>query len=230
MLIGLFPLFGVWLSISELENRDFATVFFVIGIILNFNRPLTYIRSRMSDVIGTIRLRKLSHSYVSTIEEQKEQAERELYEQKRKVEDDLRRQKAEAEQDIQRQRREAEEAIKREAENLKRQAERDYQEYREWRQQQAKNKQQEEPSKRSSQSNTSDDVWHLDPLDFADACTILGLSQGKLLKEYEKAHKKLMHKYHADKLRHLSDEERREKEEKAKILNVAIMTIRKKLR
>lgn len=220
ILLGLFPLFGVWVTISGLENKYFAIVFFVIGMILNFNRPLTYVRSRISDVVGTIRLRKLSNDYASNIEAQKQQAERDLYEQKRQVEEELRRQKKEAEQDLQRQRREAEEAIKREAENLRKERER-------YKREQSNNQNQANSEQSSSsQSNKQ----HLNPLVFVDACEILGLGQGKTLKEYKAAYLKLMKLYHSDKLAGLSDELRKQEEEKAKALNVAWGTVKKKLK
>ncbi|WP_125782561.1 J domain-containing protein [Pseudoalteromonas rubra] len=220
MLIGLFPLYGMWIGISELDNKYFATVFFVIGMVLNFNRPLTYVRSRISDVVGTIRLRKLSNDYASNIEAQKQQAERDLYEQKRKVEEELKRQKKEAERDLQRQRQEAEEAIKREAENLRKEQER-------YRREQSRNQKQADSEQSSSAHSSSP---HLNPLVFADACEILGLSQGKSLKEYKAAYLRLMKLYHSDKLAGLSDELRKQEEEKAKALNVAWDTVKKKLK
>ncbi|MEQ3530178.1 hypothetical protein [Pseudoalteromonas sp. XMcav11-Q] len=222
MLIGLFPLYGMWIGISELDNKYFATVFFVIGMILNFNRPLTYARSRISDVVGTIRLRKLSNDYASNIEAQKQQAERDLYEQKRQVEEELKRQKKEAEQDLQRQRREAEEAIKREAENLRKERERYEREQ--------SNNQNQANSNQSSSSQSSNNERHLNPLVFVDACEILGLGQGKTLKEYKAAYLKLMKLYHSDKLAGLSDELRKQEEEKAKALNLAWGTVKKKLK
>ncbi|MCG7549040.1 J domain-containing protein [Pseudoalteromonas sp. Of7M-16] len=220
ILIGLFPLFGVWVTISGLENKTFASIFFIIGMVLNFNRPLSYVRTRISDVAGTIRLRKLSNDYASNIEAQKQQAERELYEQKRKIEEEIKRQKKEAEQELQRQRQEAEESIKREAENLRKERER-YERKQSNNQNQANSEQSS-----SSQSNKQ----HLNPLVFADACEILGLGQGKTLKEYKAAYLKLMKLYHSDKLAGLSDELRKQEEEKAKALNVAWATVKKKLK
>lgn len=222
MLIGLFPLVGVWIIVSELENRNFATVFFVIGIILNFNRPLTFIRMRLSDVIGTVRLRKLSSAYTSNIEEQKRQAQRELYEQKRQVEEELRNQKYQAEQDIQRQRREAEEAIKREAENLRKERERYSREQ--------SNNQNQANSNQSSSSQSSSNNRHLNPLVFADACEILGLGQGESLKQYKAAYLKLMKLYHSDRLAGLNEKLKKQEEEKAKALNMAWGTVKKKLK
>lgn len=80
----------------------------------------------------------------------------------------------------------------------------------------------------SSQSNQ--DSRHLNPLVFSDACEILGLSQGKTLKEYKVAYLKLMKLYHSDKLAGLPDDLRKQEEEKAKVLNMAMDTIKKKLR
>lgn len=222
MLFGGFFLLMISPVILELENRDFITTCLAIGGILNFNRPLTYIRNVISSSFGTLRLRKLSAGYVSNLEEQKQEFERDLYEQKRQVEEELRNQKYQAEQDIQRQRREAEEALKREAENLKKERER----YSQGQQ----NNQSQSHSHQSSNSKSSDDNRYLNPLIFADACKILGLSQGKTLKEYKAAYLKLMKLYHSDKLAGLPDELRKQEEEKAKTLNVAWGTIKKKLK
>lgn len=108
MLLGGFFLLFMSPAFIELDN-DYYTVCFVFGAILNFSRPVTYIR----DLFGSFSLRRAGANYVANIEEQKQQAESELYAQKHQVEEDLRRQKQEAEQDIQRQRREVEEEIRR---------------------------------------------------------------------------------------------------------------------
>jgi len=204
-------------------DNDYYMACFVIGGLLNFNRPVTYIRSLLSDFFGTLSLRRAGASYVANIEEQKQQAEDELYNQKHQVEEALRRQKQEAEEDIQRQRREAEEAIRREAENLRRERER-YQ-------QSGNNSQSNHSQNKNQQSNYSaSGNKQLNPLIFADACEIMGLSQGKTLKEYQRAYHKLVKLYHSDSLSGLSDELKKQEEEKAKTLNVAMNTIKKKLK
>ena len=202
----------------EMDN-DYYMACFVFGAILNFSRPVSYVR----DLFGTLSLRRAGAGYVANIEEQKQQAEAELYSQKHQVEEDLRRQKQEAEQDIQRQRREAEEAIKREAENVRRERE----QY-----QQSSNRSQSGHSQYNNQQSHSStsDKKHLNPLVFADACEIMGLSQGKTLKEYKIAYHKLIKLYHSDGLSGLSDELKKQEEEKAKTLNVAMNTIKKKLK
>lgn len=201
----------------EMDN-DYYMACFVLGAILNFSRPVSYVR----DLFGTLRLRRVGANYVANIEEQKQQAEDELYSQKHQVEEELKRQKHEAEQDIQRQRREAEEAIRREVENLRRERE----QY-----QQSSNRSQSNHSQNNNQQSHSStsDKKHLNPLVFADACEIMGLSQGKTLKEYKRAYLQLMKLYHSDKLSGLSDELRKQEEERAKTLNVAMSTIKKKL-
>lgn len=212
----------------EMDN-NYYTACFVLGGLLNFNRPVTYARN----LLGSLSLRRVGASYVENIEEQKQQAEAELYSQKNQVEEELRRQKQDAEQDIQRQRREAEDAIKRETENLRREKER-YS-----RQQKEDNQRQQNNNQKSNQNNESDNQssnsqtnnkLHLNPLIFADACEILGLSQDKTLKEYKRAYMKLMKLYHSDRLAGLSAELRNQEEEKAKTLNVAMGTIKKKFR
>ena len=230
MLLGGFFLLFMSPVVLQLENRDFITTCLVIGGILNFNRPLTYVRNVISNSFATLRLRKLSAGYVSNLEEQKQEFERDLYEQKRQVEDELKRQKSEAEQDIQRQRHEAEEVIKREAENLKAERERYSQEQQNNQRRQQKQNQQQSNSQQSSNSQSSDNNRYLNPLIFEDACKILGLNQGKTLKEYKAAYLKLMKLYHSDKLSGLPDELRKQEEEKAKTLNVAWGTIKKKLK
>jgi flagellar biosynthesis GTPase FlhF len=202
----------------EMDN-DYYMACFVFGAILNFSRPVSYVR----DLFGTLSLRRAGAGYVANIEEQKQQAEADLYSQKHQVEEDLRRQKQEAEQDIQRQRREAEEAIRREAESLRRE--------RKKYQQSSDNSQGSQSRNNSQESNSStNDKRHLNPLVFADACEIMGLGQGKTLKEYKRAHHKLISQSHSDKLAGLSEELKKQEEEKAKTLNVAMGTIKKKLR
>lgn len=213
MLLGGFFLLCMSPAFMELDN-DYYTACFVFGAILNFSRPVTYVR----DLFSSLSLRRVGAGYTANIEEQKQQAENDLYSQKKNVEDELRRQKYEAEQDIQRQRREAEEAIKRQAENLRREQER-YQ----------NSRNQSENNSRQS-SSTSNDKKHLNPLVFADACEILGLTQDKTLKEYKRAYLQLMKLYHSDKLAGLSDELRKQEEEKTKTLNVAIDTIKKRFK
>ncbi|MGL1959452.1 MAG: hypothetical protein OCD00_19405 [Colwellia sp.] len=218
MIIGFIFIAVTSPAFIEMDN-DYYTACFVFGAILNFSRPVSYIR----DLFSTLSLRRAGASYVSSIEEQKQQAEDELYSQKHQVEEELRRKKQEAEQDIQRQRREAEEAIRREADNLRRERER---------YQQSSNNSQGSDSQNNNQQSYSsgNDKKHLNPLVFADACEIMGLSQGKTLKEYKRAYFQLMKLYHSDKLAGLSDELRKQEEEKAKALNVAMDTIKKKLR
>lgn len=218
MIIGFIFIAVTAPAFIQMDN-DYYMACFVFGAILNFSRPVSYAR----DLFGTLSLRRAGAGYVANIEEQKQQAEAELYSQKHQVEEDLRRQKQEAEQDIQRQRREAEEAIRQEADNLRRERER---------YQQSSNSSQNSQSQNNSQQSyySTDDKKHLNPLVFADACEIMGLSQGKTLKEYKRAYLQLMKLYHSDKLAGLSDELRRQEEEKAKTLNVAMNTIKKKLR
>ncbi len=217
MIIG-FILIGITAPAFIEMNNDFYMTCFVVGGLLNFNRPVTYVRSLLSDFFGSLSLRRAGAGYIENIEIQKQQAEAELYSQKHQVEEDLKRQKYEAEQDIQRQRREAEEAIKREAENLRRERE------------------QYQQSSNNSQGNSQQSNYsasgnkHLNPLVFADACEIMGLSQGKTLKEYKRAYFQLMKLYHSDRLSGLNDELRKQEEEKSKALNVAMDTIKKKLR
>jgi hypothetical protein len=213
MIIGFIFIAVTAPAFIEMDN-NYYTACFVVGGLLNFSRPVSYVR----DLFGTLSLRRAGAGYVANIEEQKQQAEAELYSQKHQVEEELRRQKQEAEQDIQRQRREAEEAIRREAENLRRERERHQ-----------KNSNNSQSSNQHSYSST-DDKKHLNPLVFADACEIMGLGQGKTLKEYKRAHHKLISQSHSDKLAGLSEELKKQEEEKAKTLNVAMGTIKKKLR
>jgi hypothetical protein len=217
MIIG-FILIGITAPAFIEMNNDFYMACFVIGGLLNFNRPVTYIRSLLSDFFGTLSLRRAGAGYIEKIEIQKQQAEEELARQKREIEEEIRRQKREAEQDLKRQQREAEEAIKREAENLRRE--------REMYQQSSNNSQDNSQQSNNSASGNK----HLNPLVFADACEIMGLSQGKTLKEYKTAYHKLIKLYHSDGLSGLSDELKKQEEEKAKALNVAMNTIKKKLK
>lgn len=208
----------------EMDN-NYYTACFVLGGLLNFNRPVTYARN----LLGSLSLRRVGARYVENIEEQKQQAEAELYSQKSKVEEELWRQKQDAEQDIQRQRREAEDAIKRETENLRREKERYSRQQKEDNQRQQNNNQKNNQNNKSSNSQ-SNNKRHLNPLIFADACEILGLGQDKTLKEFKRAYIKLMKLYHSDRLAGLSAELRNQEEEKAKTLNVAMGTIKKKFR
>lgn len=218
MIIGFIFIAVTAPAFIQMDN-DYYMVCFVFGAILNFSRPVSYVR----DLVGSLSLRRAGAGYVANIEEQKQQAEAELYSQKHQVEEELRRQKQEAEQDIQRQRREAEQAIKREAENLRREREK---------YQQSSNSSQSNYSQNNrQQSNSStDDKKHLNPLVFADACEIMELNQGKTLREYKAAYRKLIKIHHGDSLSGLSDELKKQEEEKAKTLNVAMNTIKKKLR
>jgi len=215
MIIGFIFMAVIASALIELNN-DYYTGCFIFGAILNFSRPVTFIR----DLLSNFSLRRSGANYVANIEAQKLQAEDELYSQKHQVEEELRRQKHEAEQDIERQRRDAEEAIKRQAENLRREQDR-YQ----------RSKSESENNNQQSQSSSSKgNQEHLNPLVFADACKILGLSQYKTLKEYKRAYLQLMKLYHSDKLAGLSDELRKQEEEKTKALNVAINTIKKRFK
>ncbi len=226
MLIGFVILAGMTPAFIELNN-NYYTICFVIGAILNFNRPLTYIRSLFNDLLNTLSLRRLSTNYAENIDQQKQQAEQDLYTQKRQVEEELKRQKYEAEQDIERQRREAEEAIRREAENLKREQERARKNNQSY---SSENKgKQSQNSQQSSGSHSSTNQRHLNPRIFADACEILGMGQGNTLKEYKRAYKELISQYHSDKLSGLSEELKKQEEEKAKMLNMAMATIKKKM-
>lgn len=216
VLIGLIVCYAIWITLQELDDQYLIVFYLLFGAILNFSQPITRTRLFLADIFGVFNLRGLRARYSSDIEMQKQQAEQELYTQKRKVEDELKRQKYEAEMDIQRQRREAEEAIKRQAENLKRE------------QQRYSNRQRQ--TNNSNQNSDTSDFMHLNPLVFADACEILGLGQGCSLKQYKERYLKLMKMYHADKLSGLSEELRKQEEEKAKTLNMAMNTIKKKLR
>ena len=207
MILGIFILLGLAPALVEFDNT-YYTICFVLGAVLNFKQPLTYSLAFINDLFSSFQLKQARAGYSENIEEQKQQAEHELYRQKQQVEEELKRQKYEAEQDIARQRREAEETIKRQAENLKREKEK-YQK-----------------SRNNSYENTKE---HLNPLVFSDACKILGLPQGKTLKEYKKAYLQKMKLYHADRLAGLSDELRKQEEEKAKVLNMAMGTVRKNI-
>jgi len=217
MLLGLFFIAGISPVFMELNN-NYYTGCFVFGAVLNFTRPVTFIRSLLSNLFGAFRFRRANSGYSQNIEQQIRQAEDELYNQKRQVEEELKRQKHDAEQDIQRQRREAEEAIKREAENLRKERAKH---------QQSSSNQQNQNNGQSSSSNNKN---HLNPRVFADACEILEMGLGNTLPEYKKAWKKLMSLYHSDKLAGLSDELRKQEEEKAKLVNAAWDTVKKKLK
>jgi len=226
MLFGFFIIAMLYPIFIDLNN-DFYIACFVIGGLLNLNRPVTYIRSLFSDFFGLFNLRCAGAGYVENIEIQKQQAEEELARQKREIEEDIRRQKRDAEQDLKRQHQEVEEALKRETENLRRERER-YQQNNS-----SSNSSQSSHSQNNSQqsnNNSASGKKHLNPLIFSDACEIMGLSQGKTLKEYKRAYHKLIKLYHSDGLSGLSDELKKQEEEKAKTLNVAMNTIKKKLK
>lgn len=221
MILAIAPVF------LQMEQRDFATAFFVIGFILNFNRPVTKVRYWISDLFGTLSFRRVRAGYVADIEQQKEQAEAELYRQKQEVEEELRRQKQQAEQDIERQRRDAEEAIRREAENLKREQER----ARSNRNNSQNNSRQESSQDRQNQNQyNSSDSGHLNPKYFPDACEILGKGEGCILKEYKIAYMQLIKLYHPDKISGLSGSRKAQAENEAKLINAAWDTIKKKLK
>ena len=222
MVFGAIIILSFYPAFMQMEHRDLATICFVIGIILNFGRPVTAVRNWFGDLFNTFSLRKARTGYVNDIEQQKEQAEEDLYSQKRDVEAELKRQKYEAEQDIARQRREAEEEIKRQAEELHR------------KQRQYQNEQHQQSSQNdsgsSSSSNSSGGTAHLTPSIFADACEILGMGQGCGVKEYKAAYKKLINLYHPDRVSGLSGSRKTQAENEAKQINAAWNTIRKKLR
>ena len=202
MIIGFIALFSFSTGLIEVDNT-FYTACFIFGAALHFIRPISYVHN----LLQSLNLKRFAPAYSPNLAQQKKKYEEELYKQKQQVEEELRRQKREAEEDIERQRKEAEDKIKREAENLRRE---------------------KEKHKQSHQSK--DENRHLNPLVFSDACEILGMAQGKTLKEYRAAYKKLVSQYHADKLTGLSEDLIKQEEEKAKTLNIAIDTIKKKLR
>ena len=214
ILLGAFVLFfAVAPVMLQLDNRNFATVFFILGAILNFKRPISSVMDYISGVFGTLKLRKLNESYINDLHTQKAQVEQELHEQKRQFEEDIRRQKAQAEEQLRRQ----EEDLKRKQEQFDRK-------------QRQKNQGSSYQQSQRADSPSEKDKWHLNPLVFEEACEILGLSAGKTLLEYKRAYKALVSKYHADKLSGLSEALKKQEEEKIKILNVAMTTIKKKLR
>lgn len=223
MILAIAPVF------LQMEQRDFATAFFVIGFILNFNRPVTKIRYWISDLFGTLSFRRERAGYVADIEQQKEQAEAELYRQKQEVEDELRRQKQQAEQDIERQRREAEEAIRREAENLKREQERARSNSKNNQNNQNDSRQESSQDRQNQNQSNSSDSGHLNPKYFPDACEILGKGQGCTKKEYKVAYMQLIKLYHPDKIAGLSGSRKAQAENEAKLINAAWDTIKKKL-
>lgn len=93
MVFGAIIILSFYPVFMQMEYRDAATVCFVVGIILNFERPITRFKYWVSDLFGTLSFRRARAGYVADIEQQKEQAEAELYRQKQEVEDELRRQK-----------------------------------------------------------------------------------------------------------------------------------------
>ena len=178
VILGGFILIGIAPVFLQMEQRDFATAFFIIGFILNFERPVTKVKYWISDLFGSISFKRAKAGYVADIAQQKDKAEAELYRQKQQVEEELRQQKYQAEQDIERQRRAAEDDIRRQAENLKREQEK------------ASSSQQSNDQSYSRQGNSQSrqqSQRHLNPQIFAEACEILGLSQGKTLLEYKRA-------------------------------------------
>jgi DnaJ-domain-containing protein 1 len=239
--IGLLFLLAISPIFTESENEYITYAVFGFGVILNFNQPVTRLRYWLSDFGNLISLRRLATNYSNNIEQQKAEAEAELYRQKREIEEDIRRQKRQAEEEINRQRREAEEANRREAENLKREQERAEKQRRDEqrrsqqgnsqsRQSNSQNRHSSSGNSQSSQSSNRDSS-HLDPTSFANACEIMGKGQGCQLAEYKAAYKKLVNQNHPDKVfaRTGSKAEKEKAEKKTKQLNVAWETIKKKL-
>lgn len=221
MLIGAILALGTSSAFLELEYPNAALGCFVFGAILNFDRPVTKAKYWLADLLGAISFRKAREGYVNEIEEQKAQAEAELYRQKQQVEEELRQQKRQAEEDLARQKREAEEELRRQAENFRREQERAN------KNQQSQNQGRQDNGQNSRQNQRSE---YLNPRVFADACEILGMPQGKTLAEYKKAWRKLMSMYHSDKLAGLSEDLQKQEEEKAKLINAAWETIKKKFK
>jgi len=226
MVFGAIIILSFYPVFMQMEYRDLATACFVVGIILNFERPVTKFKYWISDLFGTLSFRRARAGYVEDIEQQKEQAEAELYRQKQQVEEELKRQKYEAEQDIDRQRRAAEEEIRRQAENLKREQER----ARANQQNNQSNNRQENTNGRQSSSSSNTDSEHLNPQYFPDACEILGKGQGCSKKEYKVAYMQLIKLYHPDKISGLSGSRKTQAENEAKQINSAWDTIKKKLK
>ncbi|WP_426359680.1 hypothetical protein ACPUVO_05495 [Pseudocolwellia sp. HL-MZ19] len=239
--IGLLFLLFMYPVFIESENEYVTYAIFGFGVILNFNQPVSRLRSWFADLMNLISLRRFSASYANDIGQQKEQAEADLYRQKQEIEEEIRRQKRQAEQDIERQRREAEEAIRRESENLKREQERAEKQRRDEKrrsqQSNSQSRQSNTQNRHSSSGNSQNsqssnrDSSHLDPTSFANACEIMGKGQGCQLAEYKAAYKKLVNQNHPDKVfsRTGSKAEKEKAEQKTKQLNVAWETIKKKL-
>ncbi|MBA6397606.1 DnaJ domain-containing protein [Colwellia sp. BRX10-4] len=229
VILGGFILIGIAPVFLQMEQRDFATAFFIVGFILNFERPVTKVKYWISDLFGSISFKRAKAGYVADIAQQKDQAVAELYRQKQQVEEELRQQKYQAEQDIERQRRAAEDDIRRQAENLKREQEKA-------RSNQQKNKnnnsqnRQENGNGRQSKNSSNTDSGYLNPQYFPDACEILGKGKGCTIKEYKAAYIQLIKLYHPDKIAGLSGSRKAQAENEAKLINAAWDTIKKKLR
>ncbi len=214
LIFALAILLPMGMFLTQTNNLIYTTIF-ILGFSYNYGNPLR----RVGEFVSTIELRK---PRFSALEQEKQRIEQELHRQKAEVEEDLRQQKQQAEDEIQRQRQAAEQVIREEAENLRKEREK-------YRQQQERAKQE---SKTQSNSNQQNQQYkpHLNPRIFEDACEILQMPTDKTLKEYKKAYLKLMKIYHVDKLAGLSDELKRQEEEKAKLINVAWETIQKHFR
>lgn len=215
VILGLLFLLYISPIFTGKDTSYFTYAIFAFGVILNFNRPVTRLKEWFADLLNLLNLRRYSANFASNIEQQKEQAEAELYRQKHEVEEELRRQKRQAEQDIERQRREAEEAIRKEQDSFRREQER------------ARSNQNSNQQKAHS---TQNDAGHLNPQKFSDACEILGLGQGCTIKEYKSAYMKLMKLYHPDKIAGLAGSRKRQAEHEAQQINAAWDTIKKKLK
>jgi len=213
MIIGLILLLPAMQYLSQVDSH-YYTGCFVFGGILNFKRPVSYVIERLKDLIEMGAFKRILLQQTANLIDDREAVEAELLKQKHEIEQELKERKRQAEQ--------AEESARREAENLRREREKS-------------NNQSGKQSNNSGQSsssnqNTSSDKRHLNPRIFSDACEVLGMSQGKTKPEYKKAYMKLMSMYHSDKLAGLPEELRKQEEEKAKLVNVAWNTIKKKLK
>lgn len=224
---------------SEYEYLTYAL--FTMGIILNFDQPVTRFKKWLNSLREIFSLHAIKAAYIKNIAELKDKAEAELEEKKRKIEEELRRQQEE---------------IRREKEKLKREQERAKAEQQR-REQQERSRQQQNRSQQSgkqqshsqngqnnsqsrhstsgnsqSRQSTNGDTSHLDPKEFADACEILGKGQGCSKAVYKAAYKKLINQYHPDKVfaKTGSQTEKAKAEQKTKQLNVAWETIQNKLR
>jgi len=218
-LIGLFILFVVYEMNKTDDDKILIYVSIAIGLIGTFNTPITKTKYLLMKLRNTLSLRKLAKGYESNLEEQKVAFEKELERQKRDIEEELRRKKQQDDENLRRR----EEELNQREEQFKRQ------------QGQSQNQSEQNSNSHHSQSNSSntyseDTRWLLNPRIYDQACAILGLSAGKTLREYKRAYKVLASKYHADKLTGLSEALKKQEEEKLKTLNVAMDTIKKKLR